>query len=213
MSRSDFSVLTELVPQISFDIIGRITPAMVVIFSLTVTALGPIQAFTHIDAWIIHPDPPLSGWAVVLFIVVAYILAIILSGIWNFQDLFRRPSYKGYKPDLKDPSVSLQYDAVRLESPKAGARNTKLSAEMSQAEVLIVGWFISAAINLYFLIAAFSLERLWLEMILVVGIVGAFSFRKHIYGQQRLSLSNHWLILQCDQLPTSTGHTTLDKAQ
>jgi hypothetical protein len=208
MSKSDFSAVTELVPQVSYDVIGRIIPGIIATLSLAIAVLGPTQAFAEIDVRVIHPDPPLSGWVVVLFIVVAYTLAVVLDGIWHIPDLFRRPRYEGYKSDLENPSVPLQYDMVRIKSPEAGARLVKLGAESHQARVLITGWLISAAINLYFLVAAFSLERLWLEVTLIVGIVGAFSSRKHISENQRLGLIDHWFILQCDRLPSSTeGHS------
>jgi len=117
MSKSDFSAVTELVPQVSYDVIGRIIPGIIATLSLAIAVLGPTQAFAEIDVRVIHPDPPLSGWVVVP-------------------------------------------------------------------------------------------ERLWLEVVLIVGIVGAFSSRKHISENQRLGLIDHWFILQCDRLPSSTeGHS------
>jgi hypothetical protein len=208
MSRADFSAITELVPQISYDIIGRIIPGIIVIFSLIIATLGPTSALVHIDAWVIHPDPPLSGWAVVLFIVAGYTMAVILAGIRHFPGLFRRPRDERYEPNLENPSESLKYDAIRVKSPKAGAQHTKLSAEINQAGVLVVGWAISAAINLYPLIIGFSPDRFWLEIALVISIAGAYSFRKRICQSQRISLINHWLILQCAQLPTFMEDTT-----
>jgi hypothetical protein len=138
-----------------------------------------------------------------LLIVAAYTLAIVLDGLWHIPDLFRRPQHKGYKLDLGNPSIPLQYDMVRIKSPEAGARLVKLGAERHQAAVLATGWLISAAINLYFLIADFFLDRLWLEIALILSIAGALSTRRHIHENQMLGLIDHWFILRCDQLPPS----------
>ena len=211
MSQPDLSTLTEAVPQISYDIIGRIIPGVIVIFSLVITILGPTPALTQIDAWVIHPDPPLSGWAVVLLIIAGYALAVILAGMgYILKSLFpsgkkkNQEADKEYQPDLEHPSLSLKYDTIRERSPKAGARIVKLSAEMSLGQVLAAGWSICAIINVCFLIASFSLARLWLEVAFVVGIVAAFSFRNHIVDQQKKSMKNHWLILHCYQWIKST---------
>jgi hypothetical protein len=111
---------------------------------------------------------------------------------------------KKYQPDLKDPPFALQYDAIREKSPKAGARIVKLSAEMRLGRLLAVGWSICVVINMYFLISNFSLDRLWLEIALIVGIMAASSFRNQIAELQRKSVQDHWLILQCDQWLMST---------
>ncbi len=73
MSKPDLSAIAELVPQVSYDIIGRIIPGIMVIVSLVIAVLGPAQALGHLDEFIIHPDPPVSGWAVVLLLIVAYL--------------------------------------------------------------------------------------------------------------------------------------------
>jgi hypothetical protein len=211
MSKSDFNAITEVVPQISYDIIGRIIPGIIVIVSLMIAVVGPTQTFEHLDKLIIHPDPPLSGWAVVLLIIAAYILAVVLDGIGHIPAYLLCQRDKD-KLDHEASLGSLKLDAVGFKSPQVGARHTKLSAEINQAQALVVGWFISATINLYFLIAAFSLKRLWLEVILIIGIVGAFLFRKGIQRSRKFSLSNHWLLLQCDELFTSRKRTTTASA-
>jgi MFS family permease len=211
MSRPDLSTLAEVVPQIGYDIIGRIIPGVIVIFGLIIAILGPTQALAVIDAWVIHPDPPLSGWAVVLVIIAGYALAVILAGIWYIlKPLFRsgkkknQDADKEYRPDPENPPFSLQYNAIREKSPKAGARIVKLSAETTLGRVLAVGWSFCAIINVYFLIAGFSLARLWLEVAFIVGIVAASSFRNHIADLQTKSVKDHWLILHCDQWLRST---------
>ena len=211
MSQPDLSALTEVVPQISHDIIGRIIPGVIVIFSLVTTILGPTPALAQIDAWVIHPDPPLSGWTVVLFVVAGYVLAVVLEGIWYLlKPLLRlgkkksKDTGKEYQPDLENPPFALRYDTIRAKSPRAGALIVKLSAEMTLGRLLAVGWSICAAINVYLLMRHYLPDRLWLEGALVVGIVAALSFRSHIADLQKISVKDHWLILHCDQWLRST---------
>ena len=71
MANSDFSAIAEVVPQVSYEIVGRVMPGIVIILSVVVVAMGPTQAVMYLDKAVIHPDPALSGWAVVLVIVAA----------------------------------------------------------------------------------------------------------------------------------------------
>ena len=198
MSQPDFSAITEAVPQIGYDFIARIIPGTLLIFSLIIAALGPARALPTIDAWVIHPDTPPSGWGVILFVLSGYVLSLLLTGMWYLLKPLLRLAQK--KEDEKENVIfTLPYDMIREKMPRTGARIVKLSAEMRLGGSLAVGWSICAAINTYFLISDFSLDRLWLEVALIVGIVAASSFRNHIAEQRRTRVDNHWLILYLDQ--------------
>lgn len=214
MAKSDLSAITEVVPQISYDIVGRIIPGITVIVCLLVAVMGPNQALTYLDRSIIHPNPTLSGWAVVLLVIAAYILAVILDGFWQTPACIRRQRQRcpPSKPSLEAPSTSLKFDVVNQKLPKAGAWFTKLYAETNLAQVLIIGWSISAAINFYFLITDFSSERLWFEVILIAATVGAVAVRDSISTTHEDSLDNLWLFLHSDQFTTSVGQTTMDES-
>ncbi len=205
MSQPDLSALTEAVPQIGYDFIARIIPGTVLIFSLITAAFGPIQALATIDAWVIHPDTPPSGWGVILFVVAGYVLALLLTGMWYFPKPLRRLAKKKEKEEEKKLLFRLKYDIVRHKLPRAGARIVKQSAERRLGGLLAVGWSICAATNAYFLISDFSLDRLWLEVALIVGVVAASSFHNHIAELQKTRVDNHWLILFLDQQLTSTS--------
>ena len=203
MSQPDLSALTDVVPQIGYDFIARIIPGTVLIFSLITAALGPTQALATIDAWAIHPDTPPSGWGVILFVVSGYVLTLLLTGMWYFPKPLRRLAKKKEKEEVKKLLFRLKYDIVRHKLPRAGARIVKQSAEMRLGGLLAVGWSICAIINAYFLISDFSLDRLWLEVALIVGIMAASSFRDHIAELQEARVDNHWLILFLDPWLTS----------
>jgi hypothetical protein len=167
MANSDFSAIAEIVPQVSYEIVGRIIPGIVVILSLVVVAMGPTQAVTYLDEAVIHPDPALSGWAVVLMVIAAYILAFVLDGVWQIPVCVNRWREKPSQPNLQTPSPRLKFDIVNQKYPKAGAWLTKLYAETNATQMLIVGWVLSATINTYYLVTTFSVERLWLEVGLI----------------------------------------------
>ena len=194
MANSDYSAIAEVVPQVSYEIVGRIIPGIIVIFSLVVVAMGPTQVVKYLDETVIHPDHALSGWAVVLIVFAAYILAFTLDGVWQIPAYFRRRGAKPCQPDFQAPSNSLKFAVVNLKLPKAGAWLTKLYAETNATQVLIIGWVVSAAINIYCLVIAFSVERLWLEVGLIAGIIGAATVRNSITTTREDSLENLWVL-------------------
>jgi hypothetical protein len=196
MTDSGFSTIAEVVPQVSYEIVGRIIPGIIVILSLVVVAMGPTQAVIYLDEAVIHPDPALSVWAVVLMIIAAYILAFVLDGVWQIPSCVRRQGEKRHQPDFQTPSTSLKFDVVNQELPKAGAWLTKLYAETNTTQVLIIGWVVNAAINIYFLVTAFSIERLWLEIGFIAGTIGAVAVRNSITTTRDDSLENLWVLLQ-----------------
>jgi hypothetical protein len=196
MVNSDFSAIAEVVPQVSYEIVGRIIPGIVVILSLVVVAMGPTQAVVYLDETVIHPDPTLSGWAMVLMIIAAYILAFVLDGVWQIPACVRRRGEKPCQPDLQVPSTSLKFEVVNQELPKAGAWLTKLYAEANATQVLIIGWVVSAVINIYCLVTSFSVERLWLEVGLIAGTIGVVAVRNSINATREDSLENLWVLLQ-----------------
>jgi hypothetical protein len=204
MSSTDYSAVTEVIPQISFDIIGRIIPGITVIVILIIAFAGPNQALILLDNAIIHPETTLRGWAIVLFLILAYVLAIILEGIWQIPECISHLRKEPYEPNLEHPERSLKIDIVNQKLPKAGAWFTKVDAEMYLTKVLITGWFIGLVINLYMLVTEFSLERLWVEVALIVVIIGAVSAWCSISRTSEKRLMNLLVLLQ-------KGHTLANK--
>lgn len=201
MAKSEISAITEVVPQISYDIIGRIIPGVAVIVSLIVAFAGPTAAFAMLDKWVFRADPPMSGWAALLLVGTAYVLGVVLDGMWDLPSIVPRLRERR---DREAYRGSLQLDAVALRSQPVGARHTKLRAEISQAQALIAGWSVCAAINLGFLVTHRSMGRLCVEALLALGVLGAALFRRVIDRSLRSSLINHWLLLDCDKLLAST---------
>ena len=196
MADSGFSSIAELVPQVSYEIVGRIIPGIVVILSLVAAAKGPTQALIAIDSAFIHPQFGLSGWGVVLIILAAYSLAFVLDGVWHLSACVRRRDQEQLQTDLRSPSKSFKFDVVNQKLPKAGAWLTKLYAETNATKVLIIGWMGSAAVNIYFLVTDLHVERVWLEAGLIAGTIAVVAVRRSITRTHEQSLENLWVILQ-----------------
>ena len=152
MANSDYSAIAEIVPQVSYEIVGRIIPGIIVILSLVVASMGPTQFVKCLDETVIHPDHALSGWATLLFVFAAYILSFTVDGFWQIPVCFRRRSAEPILPDFQTPSNSLKFAAVNLKLPRAGSWLTKLYAETNATQVLIIGWVFSGSINIYCLV-------------------------------------------------------------
>lgn len=205
MEKSDLGAILEIVPQISYEIVGRIIPGVVIVLCLLAAAVGPARIVRVLDQTIIHPDPAPSGWAVVLILVAAYVLAFALDGLWQIPKCLRRRRENGCPPDPHVRLASFKFDVVNQKLPKAGAWLTKLYAETNAAQVLALGWAIGAAINAYRLVVAFSVDRLWLEVMLAAGTIGAVAARDSITATREESLDNLWLLLQEETPAGQTG--------
>jgi hypothetical protein len=212
MASSNFSAVAEIVPQVSYEIIGRIIPGIVVILSFIVVAMGPVQALIYLDRTVIYPNPAMNGWAVaLLMLIAAYIIAIIMNGISQIPVSVRRHRKKLRQSDLKEPSTSMKFDEVNQKLPKAGAWLTKLYAEENMTQVLIIGWVISAIINICYMVTPFSMERMWLEAGLIASAVGAVMVRRSVVATREDSLNNLWALLHNGTFAGEAKSTTGDE--
>ena len=208
MADSDLGAIAEVVPQISYDILGRIVPGSVVLVSLWVAAQGPDDAVAEVERTLAGASPGPGIWAALLWTALAYVLAIVLNGIWQFPGCWRRwrcaSRPKPYPVDptfeIAHPSFALKFEIVNQKLPKSGAWFTKLHAEMNLARVLAMGWIIAAAINAYWLVTDFSSPRLWLEVALAIGIAGALAEGSSIKNTRSESLNSLWLLLRSSEL-------------
>jgi len=219
MASSDLGAIAEVVPQISYDILGRIVPGSVVLVSLWVAAVGPGPAIAEVRAALGSDNPGPGIWAALLWIALAYVLAIVLNGVWQIPACWRRWRSGGglarslvdptHKPS--DPSFGYKFEVINQKLPKAGAWFTKLHAEMNLTRVIAVGWTIAAAVNTYFLLAGFDWPRLWLEVALVGGTAGALAEGSSIHHTRSDSLESLWVLLNRGELAGLGIVSELDK--
>jgi len=208
------STVAASVPQIEYDVIGRLVPGTAVLLTLGVVYTGPKQFPAQFQNLVQDPNLATSVWLVFLVLFAAYVTSIVFYGIGRLgrstARLLRRAIRRlGRKPeqaqaDDPGPSHALMFDAIRLKSPESGARLTKLRAERRLAQILILGWSLAAVWNLVLLLGRFSVDRLWLQVALIVGVLAAWAFGRHMSDIYDTSLRHHWQILQFDQEPWYT---------
>jgi hypothetical protein len=204
------STIAESVPQLAYDVVGRLVPGTTVLLTLGVVYTGPRQLPAVFQALLQDPNLAKSVWLIFLLLLGAYVTSIVLHGLWHVgrsavQRLRHAIRRLGKKPEqVQDnpyPSQGLMLDAIRLKSPESGARLIKLRAEHRLARSLILGWGLAAVWDLVLLIQRFSVERLWLLIALIAGVVAAWASKRYIAEIYALSLGHHWRILQFDQEP------------
>lgn len=198
------------VPQLFFDIIGRLVPGTVVIGILYVSIVGLEAGLQSARSWLTTPAasyPAITIIAAVNF-VLAYTLAMILMGFcslaggillnlrnplrWllaTFGSELRIRSKEEVKESAKQ--FSKNYDRIKREDAAAGNRITKLHAEIHMAEILTSGFVLS--------ITAMSLGRVWngpdrywwyLLILLLLAVLGSVAARYHIATRRRLAVEN-----------------------
>lgn len=196
----DVSAIGAVVPQLFYDIISRLVPGTVLILSFCVIYPEPAYMLSTIEP---------SGWNSVgcwmLFLMVAYVAAILLFGLWYgvtaiFPGIGEREDEGVDVGKDKPIPRSVMHDTIRIKEPIAGARLVKLRAEHHLSQVLIIGWIVLAAANICFcfLEGYFSRERVIIECILILNIVGTCLFMRYIAMRYIINLKAHWYILGCD---------------
>lgn len=185
--------LSNLIPQLFFDVIARLIPGFVIIWSFY---------YALLNAQIINAEfikkfaPILPDNQLFLFLIsslIFYVISIIFYGLWSFivfiaclilsksftcnEDIVHR-----FLEVLKaPPEFTLRHDYIKLYAPGAGNRITKLKAEIHMSGALTV------AFSLCFIICGISYikEGLWISSSLYLcllyffGALGLFFSNRH----------------------------------
>ena len=204
------SSLMGAVPQISYDIIARVIPGIAIILVWILVYGGPTQTFSQFVGLLSSPASALTFGGFLILALLGYLVSITLFGmslliarIWNI--IFRRSkhasgietmSHTENKQDMNNPTTALMYDFIRTKSPEAGARLVKLRAEYDLARTLIMGLAIASIYNIFPLADNSSVERVSIEAVLVIAVIGLWSFGNYIERRYTANLKNHWHILK-----------------
>jgi hypothetical protein len=186
----EYTVISDLIPQISFDIIGRICPGLLILISWFLIYWGPIKGST-VGYELIKNNKILSFGFLVLIVILCYMLSILIFGMKRIFSRKDNPiDVLSGKIDIKDNAI--KFDILRVKFPVVGARLNKLRAETQGAQVLFYGFLIDALLNIYPLIKIKNIERIIFEIILVLCSISAFTFYQYISKIYNLSLDNHY---------------------
>ncbi|VTR64547.1 membrane hypothetical protein [Desulfosarcina cetonica] len=190
------------IPQIFYDLIGRIVPGGALIFVgiwlfCTNSQISDIAKYLFQDP--VVPFSFLLPSSILLF----YLIGILLGGIgftislreWKSKKL---PWFPIEMPNTEKPGsgVPYMYDAIQFYCPQAGARCAKLRAEAHLCRTLLVGFIVLLVV---WAVANFSIicsMRYWFNILLLLaGCAASYFFHHHLKIRSRSLLVNHWHML------------------
>jgi hypothetical protein len=156
-----------IIPELVYDIVGRVMPGAWLIVIGLVVAYGPTSVFDKIKEASKIPDTSISG---LLFLALAsYFVGVLVQRIYELAD---RPDREKWK----DETIYI----VKKEHPEEAARLLKISAEKSFCEIMVTGLIIFAFVDVYLIYKAGQSflynERFWLLLgiILAVALFGVW---------------------------------------
>jgi hypothetical protein len=214
-----------LIPQLFYDVIGRIVPGATLLTSTLILFEGPKCALHHLGTW--SEDSNGAGIPTVLIILgnllASHILASLIGGIWfrlyrvkygwagrgeremerklkqslNVSDFSQK-----YMSKMKTTTekIACMYDYVLLQCPKAGARIAKLRAEQHMSGVLMIGYLLLAACCNWFPYMKDQefFVRVVVEVLLIWAAISAALLAWHLEKRSGSALYNLCLLASKD---------------
>ena len=198
--------LSTAIPQLFYDLIGRIIPGTVIFGCGLYVIQGKEDFINSLNSGRFTSFAAVGG---ILFI--SYVLGALLGGIWLY--ITSKFLSKGtLSEELKNISpkisknensiifnnlnfVALVYDYILLWNPTAGARMAKLSAEQHMCGVVLVGSFILSIINLY--ISKFS--NISTSVSLLLSGIASLILYFHLRNRFSVGIKNLWALAQLEE--------------
>jgi hypothetical protein len=195
--------IASLIPQVFFDIIARVIPGVFLLSVFIITYLGFTDYWCMFKEWLGPSADQKSQLpsATILFLlsfVAAYILSIVLWGLRFGIHLFlwRNKSAidcetgikfdENYTRELYKKDICI----VKRSNREAGSRITKIKAEIHMTMTISTGLIIAFFTNIIILYSDFSLERIWMCIILIIMFIGAESAKIHFRDHMKSSITN-----------------------
>lgn len=213
-----------LIPQVFYDLIARLIPGLILIWSSCLIYFAPSIRIEHLKK-LFAATRELNLSLIILALLIAYSISIILNGLLtllsDLSSLFKKLllPYEQNRQELIDvttkdklkvkqatktiqndedteaPSSHFVYDYIRFRRPDVGARLVKIKAEIRMCKVLIFGWIILIFLNFYNVPNVSTREFIIIECTLLIGIIGVFRFFKKLNEKFHTGLVNHWKLL------------------
>ena len=168
-----------LVPEIFFDVIGRVMPGCLLIVAAMSVGLGPRRA----SELILPSALGIGASALLLLALASYFVSVTLKQVWEWIGAMRKQKASG------DFSVILH--TIGRSQPAEAARLVKIQAEKNFCEVMIAGLGVLVPIDLWFLWAgseAVTRERLWLLGAMLLSILTSWRWRLRLETLYRSSI-------------------------
>jgi len=172
------------IPQIFYDLIGRIIPGGLLLIVAFVIFQKPLTL--DVSASIL----------VLAFLTIAYVLGALLGGV---TAVINRDFWKRKKIDLtskKENDVSFIYDYIQFHRPDIGSRLAKLSAERHMCRVITAGAIILFVVYSFSPPVPYFSSLFWgVEIgLMAMGSSAAFLHR-HISFRSEELMSNNWRLI------------------
>jgi len=210
-----------IIPQLFYDIIGRIIPGVVLLLCVFMVYYGPenvAQLFTSL----VGKKGQVLEVSFYLFLIsgiLSYIISNIAQGIRViFSKIYKKRDSKKWKQvrdelrsDLEKaadnlglnkkirvediPSTGFIYDYIRLRSPNAGARIAKLRAECHMCSVFVTGMLGIAVWNLVNIIASPTKIEIIMELGFLASALVFSMLKQFLEKRFRIAIWNHWILL------------------
>ncbi|HVT59662.1 MAG TPA: hypothetical protein VHR45_14830 [Thermoanaerobaculia bacterium] len=201
------------IPQIFYDLIGRVFPGVAVLVSSLLLFQDSAKAKSLVFFLFKDSGAPLSV-TVLIGLVLSYLVGVLLGALgfffqgneWNI----RPPALSIHEcPDLRRQELlrSFMYDAVQLHDPQAGARLAKLAAEQHMCRVLIVGFVALGFLQTGLYVAGTRPGTFWAAIALFsVVVFSSWLFHRHLAIRAARLLANQWWSLELASKTRASMH-------
>jgi hypothetical protein len=183
------------IPNLFFDLLGRVIPGSILLFATYSVAVGPQAAIKDM----VQRDLFSMGLTI-LWLFLAYCIGLMGGQLWvsTFGKLIRKrelriedkvvrgalAEHNEAQAFLGEPQLSLDtdrlpriyfmHDQLRLVAREEALRLLKLKAEQRLCHALFLGLTVLAVANFALLLIRPSFERVVLEVVLVLIVVGSW---------------------------------------
>ncbi len=203
-----------LIPQLFYDLIGRIAPGAAVMGCALILLEGRERAMLDLTRWSISEAQATPPTTLILVgnLLVSYVTGSLLGGFWfliaptvlgskfrktievAFREIQKVVAADDVSTAINHPSsVAFMYDYIQLRCPQAGARIAKLRAEQHMTGVLIVGLPIICVAFAWLSTRGYRDVMFWVvEAQLVFAIAGAVLLARHLEERSAYALVSYY---------------------
>jgi hypothetical protein len=185
--------LSNLVPQLFFDVIARLIPGFVIVWSFYPVLLAGGIIDDTIVTRLKGLLPDNDFFLFLISVIVFYVTSIVFYGLWSSLILsvclilsksFNCDESKVHRflEVLKaPPEFTLRHDYVKLHAPNAGNRITKLKAEIHMSGALTIAFAICLFISVISCVNNPQClpDSLYLGFFFLIGTIGLFFSNRH----------------------------------
>ena len=201
------STLSSLIPQLFFDLIARLIPGLVIIWSFYLAFYGnTLIDLDKLVAKVSNILPKNDFFLFCITVVLFYVSSILFYGLWAAVVRVLKPTLDYIGLCTKNSFVevmetsheySFRHDYIKLKAPVAGNRITKLKAEIHMSGALTAAYLICFLISLTsFLYSTLDTAEYTIRSIFfLLGLIGFFFSNHHFTRRLHCSVGSYSVLL------------------